>query len=61
MTSTRASRLASRRALPCLCPDCCAQFPERVKLKKAALRIVQKDAFMTSKSPKEPERKKEKI
>jgi hypothetical protein len=56
VTSTRASRLASRRALPCLCPACCAQFPERLKIKKAALRIVQKDAFMLSKSPKEPER-----
>jgi hypothetical protein len=57
VTSTRASRLASRRALPCLCPTCCAQFPERLKIKKAALRIVQKDAFMLSKSPKEPERR----
>jgi hypothetical protein len=55
VTSTR----ASRRALPCLCPDCCTQFPERLKIKKAALKIVQKDAFMLSKSPKEPERKKE--
>lgn len=58
MTTVSSSR-ASRRALPCLCPACCAQFPERWKIKKAALRIVQKDAFMTSKSPKEPERKKE--
>ena len=55
MTSTR----ASRRALPCLCPGCCEQFPERLKIKKAALKIVQKDAFMLSRSPKEPERKKE--
>jgi hypothetical protein len=49
---------ASRRALPCLCPTCCAQFPERLKIKKAALRIVQKDAFMLSRTPKEPERER---
>jgi hypothetical protein len=32
-----------------------------LKIKRAALKIVQKDAFMVSRSPKEPERKKERV
>lgn len=43
------------KVLVCICATCCQQFPERKKIKIAALRLMKRDPFMLSRSPKEKE------
>ena len=46
------------KVLPCLCPTCCAAFPKRKAIKAAALKMLKRDGFMSSRSPKETEGRK---